>query len=40
MLNRDCRLVILGEWMSLFTYAEWDGERLSVENYVEGETKL
>ena len=40
MLNRDCRLVILGEWMSLFTYAEWDGEHLTVENFVEGETVL
>ncbi len=40
MLNKDSRLVILGEWMSLFTYAEWDGEHLSVENFVEGETKL
>lgn len=40
MLNKDTRLVILGEWMSLFTYAEWDGEHLSVENFVEGETKL
>ncbi len=40
MLNKDTRLVILGEWMSLFTYAEWDGENLSVENFVEGETKL
>lgn len=40
MLNKDSRLVILGEWMSLFTYAEWDGEHLSIENFVEGETKL
>lgn len=40
MLSRDCRLVILGEWMSLFTYAEWDGEHLTVENFIEGETVL
>lgn len=40
MLTKDARLVILGEWMSLFTYAEWDGEHFSVENFVEGETVL
>ena len=40
MLRRDCRLVILGEWMSLFTYAVWDGEHLFVDHFVEGETKL
>ena len=40
MLSRDCRLVILGEWMSLFTYAEWDGEHFTVENFIEGETML
>lgn len=39
MLNRDSRLIILGEWMSLFTYAVWDGEHLFVENFVEGETQ-
>jgi len=40
MLSRDARIVILGEWMSLFTYAEWDGTHLVVENFVEGETQL
>ena len=40
MLTKDCRMVILGEWMSLFTYAVWDGERLFVDNFVEGETEL
>ena len=40
MLTRDCRMVILGEWMSLFTYAVWDGEHLFVDNFVEGETRL
>ena len=40
MLTRDCRMVILGEWMSLFTYAAWDGEHLFVDNFVEGETEL
>ena len=40
LLSRTTRLVILGEWMTLFTYAVWDGEHLFVENFVEGETEL
>lgn len=39
-LTPSCRLTILGQWYSLFTYAVFDGERLYMENYVEGETKL
>lgn len=34
------RMVILGEWYSLFTYAVFDGTHLFVDHYVEGETKL
>lgn len=40
MLSRQSRLVILGEWITLFTYAVWDGEYLFVDNFIEGETKL
>lgn len=40
LLSREVRLLILGEWMSLFTYAVWDGEHLFVDNFVEGETEL
>ncbi len=40
LLSRDTRLVILGEWISLFTYAVWDGEHLFVDNFIEGETEL
>ena len=39
-LNRTCRLLILGEWYSLFTYAVFDGESMYLERYVEGETQL
>ena len=39
-LSRDSRIVILGEWYSLFTYAVFDGENMFVDNYIEGETEL
>ena len=40
MLSHDCRMLILGEWYSLFTYARFDGENLTMGNYIEGETEL
>lgn len=39
MLSRDARLFILGDWISQFTYAVFDGEQLWMENYIEGETE-
>ncbi|MBO7103089.1 MAG: UDP-2,3-diacylglucosamine diphosphatase [Bacteroidaceae bacterium] len=39
-LNRTCRMMILGEWFSLFTYAVFDGENIFMDNYIEGETEL
>ena len=39
MLSRDARLFILGDWITQFTYAVFDGERLWMENYIEGETE-
>ncbi|MBR6048317.1 MAG: UDP-2,3-diacylglucosamine diphosphatase [Bacteroidaceae bacterium] len=38
MLSKQCRLLILGDWISQFTYAVYDGENMFMENYVEGET--
>ncbi len=38
-LTSTSRLLVLGEWLSLFTYAVFDGEHLFLENYVEGESK-
>ena len=29
--------MILGDWITHFTYAVYDGEQLYMENYVEGE---
>ena len=39
LLSRDTRLVILGEWITLFTYAVWDGEYFVMDNFIEGETE-
>lgn len=39
MLARQTRLVILGDWISQFTYAVYDGEHLFMEDFVEGETQ-
>jgi len=36
----ECRAIILGEWITLFTYAVFDGEHLFVDNFIEGETEL
>ncbi len=40
MLSRSARLLVIGDWISSFTYAVYDGEHLFLENYVEGETLL
>lgn len=39
MLSHTTRLFILGDWITQFTYAVFDGERLWMENYIEGETE-
>ncbi|MCR5779951.1 MAG: UDP-2,3-diacylglucosamine diphosphatase [Bacteroidaceae bacterium] len=39
MLSRTTRLMILGDWITYFTYAVFDGAQLWMENYVEGETE-
>lgn len=39
MLTRDTRLLILGNWVESFTYACFDGENMTLTNYIEGETK-
>jgi len=40
LLNSSSRLILLGEWMTLFTYAVFDGEHMFVDNFIEGETEL
>ncbi len=39
MIARTSRVVILGDWISQFSYAVFDGENLFLENYIEGETR-
>ncbi|MDO4930911.1 MAG: UDP-2,3-diacylglucosamine diphosphatase [Bacteroidales bacterium] len=39
MLSRTTRLLMLGDWISLFSYAVYDGEHLLMEEYVEGESQ-
>lgn len=37
-ISDDCQVIILGDWISQFTYAKFDGNRLTLENYIEGES--
>lgn len=39
MLSRQTRVLILGDWISQYTYAVFDGEHLFLENYIEGESE-
>ncbi len=39
-LSNDARMLVLGDWISHFTYAVWDGLSLTLHNYVEGESKV
>lgn len=39
LIAHTSRLVILGDWISQFTYAVYDGEHFFMEQYVEGETQ-
>ena len=38
MLSRSSRIMILGDWISEFSYAVFDGENMFMEQYIEGET--
>lgn len=40
LMTRQSRVLILGDWVSQFTYAVFDGENLFLENYIEGDSKL
>jgi len=39
-LTSDARIMILGDWINLFSYAVFDGEHIFLENYVEGDSLL
>ena len=36
MLTLSCRLLIIGDWISQYTYAVFDGKTLTMHNYLEG----
>ena len=38
-LSKKARIIILGDWISQFSYAVYDGEHLFIEEYVEGESQ-
>lgn len=40
MLSRTSRMLILGDWISDFSYAVFDGENLFLEQFIEGETEV
>lgn len=39
MLSRSSRLVILGDWISQFSYAVFDGTHFFLEEFIEGESR-
>lgn len=39
ILSRKSRLMIIGDWITQFTYAVFDGEHMFLEEYVEGESR-
>ena len=39
MLTRQTRLIILGDWITHFSYAVYDGEHLFLEEFMEGESQ-
>ena len=38
--DRRARMLILGDWISHFSYVVWDGDHLFMSQYIEGETQL
>lgn len=40
MLSPSARVILLGDWITYFSYAVFDGENLFLEEYIEGETQL
>ena len=38
--DKKARMMILGDWISHFTYVVWDGDHLFMSPYIEGECKL
>ena len=39
MLTRTSRVLIIGDWITQYTYAMFDGKTLTMHNYLEGDSK-
>lgn len=39
-INENTQLLIIGDWISKFTYVEFDGISLALKNYIEGENSI
>ncbi len=39
-LTKKARVIILGDWISQFSYVVWDGQHLFLQQYIEGESKV
>lgn len=37
--DSDARVLIIGDWISRYTFARFDGQTLTMDNYIEGETE-
>lgn len=37
MLSGNVRCILLGDWINVFAYVVWDGQKISHERYVEGD---
>ena len=38
-LTKTARMLILGDWVTQFTYAVFDGQNMFLESYIEGDTE-
>ena len=38
-LTHKARVIILGDWITQFSYVVWDGEHLLLSQYIEGESQ-
>lgn len=39
-LSKKVRMMVLGDWITQFSYIVWDGEHLFMSEYVEGESQM
>ena len=39
-VSKKARAIILGDWISQFSYVVYDGDHLFMQQYIEGESKV